>query len=97
MAIHSIDEKDFDAQVAKGTVLIDFSTSWCPPCRALLPVLKALAAEGVEVRTIDAEENRRLAERYDVRAFPTVIAFQDGQPRKRIVGLTSKEKLRALL
>ena len=48
------------------------------------------------MRTIDAEENRNLADRFDVRAFPTVIAFRDGKPVKRLVGLTNKDKLRAL-
>ena len=82
---------------SKGTILVDFFASWCPPCRALLPILKQLEREGVAVRTINAEENRALAEKYDVRAFPTVIAFVDGEPRKRIVGLTTREKLLALL
>ncbi len=97
MAILAANERDFEQQVGKGVVLVDFSTSWCGPCRALMPVLKQLAQEGVEVRTVDAEENRDLADRYDVRAFPTVISFRDGKPHKRLVGLTSKEKLRALL
>ena len=82
---------------SKGTILVDFFASWCPPCRALLPILKQLEKEGVEVLTINAEERRDLAEKYDVRAFPTVIAFKDGQPHKRIVGLTTREKLLALL
>jgi thioredoxin 1 len=82
---------------SKGTILVDFFASWCPPCRALVPILKQLEKEGVEVRSIDAEERRDLAEKYDVRAFPTVIAFTDGRPGKRIVGLTTREKLLALL
>jgi len=89
MAIHEIDAASFDAEVAKGTVLVDFSANWCPPCRALLPILKQLAAEGVEVRTIDAEANQKVAERFEVRAFPTVIAFRDGQAVRRVVGLTA--------
>jgi len=97
MAMREVTKQTFEDEVKAGSVLVDFSTKWCPPCRALMPALHALAAQGVEVRTIDAEDNRELAEHYDVRAFPTVIVFHDGKPGKRIIGAASKEKLLALL
>ena len=97
MSIQETSQREFGAQIAKGTFLVDFSTSWCPPCRALLPVLQRLAAEGVAVLTIDAEKNQELSERFEVRAFPTVIAFRDGREHKRLVGLTTREKLLQLL
>ena len=95
--IQASNERELETLIGKGTFLVDFSTSWCAPCRALMPVLKRLAQEGINVVTIDAEENRNLSERLDVRAFPTVIAFRDGREIKRLVGLTTREKLLALL
>jgi thioredoxin 1 len=95
--IQESNQQELAALIGKGTFLVDFSTSWCGPCRALLPVLKRLAGEGINVITIDAESNRELSDRLDVRAFPTVIAFRDGREIKRLVGLTSREKLLALL
>ena len=95
--IQESNQQEIGALISKGTFLVDFSANWCPPCRALMPVLMRLAQEGVNVVTIDAEANRELSDRLDVRAFPTVIAFRDGREVKRLVGLTSREKLLALL
>jgi thioredoxin 1 len=90
--------RDFDSEVAASAlpVLLDFSTSWCPPCRALAPILDALARERagrLEIRAVDADAERELAARFDVRSFPTVIAFSGGREVARAVGLMSKDKL----
>jgi thioredoxin 1 len=79
---------------------IDFATSWCPPCRALAPILQEIAAHyagKLRIRTIDAESSLALARRFDVRAFPTVVALVRGREVARVVGLHRKEKLLALM
>jgi thioredoxin len=98
MKLRAMNEAEFAAEVlaAPQTVLVDFATSWCAPCRALAPILRAVAAERggqLSVATIDAEASQALARRYDVRSFPTVIAFAGGREVARTVGLTSKERL----
>lgn len=88
--------RDFEQEVlaAKNTVLVDFATSWCSPCRAVAPILEALSAERrLELFTVDGAEERELAMRLDVRAFPTVIAFRGGREVGRAVGLMPKDKL----
>jgi thioredoxin 1 len=98
----SIDEHSFECEVlgSKGAVLLDVSTRWCGPCRALLPVLRELEAVRTGTLTIvslDAEEHPRLAARLGVKAFPTLIAFQDGQERARKVGLTTLARISEML
>ena len=66
----------------KRLVLIDISADWCGPCNVLMPVLDKLSKEyngQFLLAKVDADENMRIAERYKVRGFPTVIAFVNGE------------------
>jgi len=91
-------EEEFEREVlsAPGPVLVDFATHWCPPCRAMAPVLAALAAERsgrLIVNSVDGDTSQALVTRCDVRSFPTVIAFSGGREIARAVGLMHKDKL----
>ncbi len=79
-------EQNFECSVIqeshKRLVLVDISADWCGPCRILMPVLNKLSrAYGGEflLAKIDADENMRIAGKYKVRGFPTVIAFVNGE------------------
>jgi thioredoxin 1 len=100
--VHAITEQTFDAEVlgAAEPVLVDFTAEWCPPCRALAPILRELSTEQagrLKVLTVDGDDQPALAARYRVKAFPTVIAFSGGREVARQVGLTTKAKLAKLV
>jgi thioredoxin 1 len=81
---------------ARGAVLVDFGAEWCPPCRAIAPVLEEISREQgdrLKIVTLDIDENERTTIAYDVMSFPTLILFKDGQPVKRIVGARPKAAL----
>src|SRR5215475_13244692 len=91
MDLRTMTEEEFEREVlaAPGPVLVDFATSWCPPCRVLAPILAAIAEERagkLRVETVDAEASVPLARRCEVRSFPTVIAFAGGREVARTVG-----------
>ncbi|MDB4929803.1 MAG: Thioredoxin [Myxococcaceae bacterium] len=97
-----VDDATFEAEVlrATGPVLVDFGAQWCGPCRALDPIIDRIADEQVgrvKVVTVDIDEAPETAVRYGVRAAPTVMIFEGGEKRAQRVGLTTKEKLLALL
>ena len=80
VSLQPVNALDFEHQVLQSPVpvFVDFTTSWCPPCRVLLPILRQLAAEGAgrfKVVTVDGDESPDLAARFGVRGFPAVIAF----------------------
>jgi thioredoxin 1 len=80
-------------------VLVKFTAEWCPPCRALEPVLESLASErhDLAIVTLDVDDNPQTPTRYGVLGFPTMILFRDGQEAARVVGAMPKQRLVAAL
>lgn len=98
--IHS--EADFNALVlgAGGICLVDLFSNRCPPCKVLAPTISSLAdryAGTVTVCKVDLDRLPTLAQRYRVRAVPTVLIIKDGKLVKRLVGLRPKAEYVAVL
>jgi thioredoxin 1 len=77
--------------------LWDFWATWCPPCKQLKPTIEALEQEyegKIEIKSIDTDQNKELAQKFNVQAIPTLV-FLDakGNELSRIVGLTSKDTI----
>lgn len=97
-------ESDFGSRVLKAKLpcLVDFFSLRCPPCRILGPTIKKLAEKykGKAVvckLSLDHAETRGLAQRYGIRAIPTVIFFSKGKETQRLVGLRNEEEYSTVL
>lgn len=82
---------DFESKVlaADRPVLVDFWATWCGPCRALGPHLERLAEErsdDLQVVKVDVDAQPALAQKYEIRAMPTLVLFQGGKEIARHVG-----------
>jgi thioredoxin 1 len=97
-AIPNLTDATFDEQVhgAALPVLVDVWAEWCPPCRAMEPVLEAIAAEygdQLEVCKINGDEHPGVVARYGVMGFPTLLVFHHGELVDRLVGARGKRQL----
>lgn len=92
----------FDQTIANSSqpVLVDFWAEWCGPCKMLAPIVDQLAAEQAGkavIAKVDIDAHPDLAERFGIRAIPTLIVFKNGQPVNTITGVKGKSFLEAAL
>lgn len=92
----------FESEVLKSDipVLVDFTATWCGPCKQLVPVLEKVAEEyqdRVKFGQVDVDGNRQTAMNYMVRSIPTLLLFKDGKVAEQSVGLVNAVKLKGML
>lgn len=90
--IYNIQFENFEERVLavsqQRIVLVDFWAGWCPPCLVIAPVLEQVVHEHtgrvvLAKLEVDDGENMKLAGRYQVRGFPTIILFHQGEEKAR--------------
>lgn len=79
------------------SILLEFHSPNCPPCRAMEPVVSELIARGVPVRQVDVQAEPQLAQRYRIGSTPTYVIMQKGREVTRLVGAQSVSQLYAAL
>lgn len=93
-----VNEENFQNEVIESDkpVLVDFTATWCSPCKMLDPVVKQLAQDWdgkVKVVKLDVDENPNLAMQYQVMGVPTLMLFVQGQLSQRVSGYQPKDRL----
>lgn len=90
-----VQESEFDALIANDTLtVVDFTASWCGPCRKISPYMDQLAAEFPDKATVvklDIDQAKDIAKRYAIRSIPAVMLFKAGQALETIVGVKPYE------
>ena len=87
----TVTDQDFTEQVLQAPlqVIVDFTASWCPPCRALAPVFEKLSQTytgKLRFARMDTDENLQMPVQVGIQGMPTLVLFANGQPVGRLVG-----------
>jgi thioredoxin 1 len=93
--IADVGDANFTTEVLRSQqpVLVDFWAEWCGPCRTLGPIVEEIADEYRDVTRVlklNVDQNPSAVERYRVQAIPTLILFQNGEEKERLVGAARK-------
>ena len=81
--VKKINEEQFELEAKKSPVaVVDFSATWCGPCRMLAPVLEGVSEKlkgQVDFYNVDVDDSPRLAMAYRVSSVPCLVLMKNGQ------------------
>ncbi|KAI7741387.1 hypothetical protein M8C21_000847 [Ambrosia artemisiifolia] len=80
-------------------MVIDFSASWCGPCKMLEPFIRSLSSKYQEIDfiKIDVDELQDVAQQFGVQAMPTLVLLKQGKEVERVVGAKKDELEKKIL
>ncbi|MCQ2564545.1 MAG: thioredoxin [Clostridia bacterium] len=88
--MEEITSENFDEIINnKSMTVVDFSATWCMPCRMLKPILEKVETQFKDVKfySLDIDESEDIAKRYRIFSVPSVLCFKDGKKVDAMVGL----------
>jgi thioredoxin len=99
----TITDANFNTVIQSGEstpTLVDCWATWCPPCRAIAPVIEQLARESAgrwRIGKLDVDANPSVARQFKIDSIPTLLIFKNGQLVDRLEGAHPKASMESAL
>jgi thioredoxin 1 len=96
LGVLEVSDATFDQEVlmSEQPVLVDFWAVWCGPCKAIAPIVDALAAKyagQLKVAKVNVDQNGATPSRYGIRGIPALLFFKGGKVAEQIVGYVPQD------
>jgi thioredoxin 1 len=96
----AVTDANFEQEVlnSSDTIMVDFWAEWCGPCRAVSPILDAIASEHsdkIKIVKLNVDDNPAMAMKYQITSIPAMKVFRGGEVVKTVIGAKPKPALEA--
>ncbi len=81
-------ESDFETEIQKDFVVVDFYADWCGPCQRMGEILETI--ENIDILKVNVDTFQNLAMKFGIMSIPTFMIFKNGEEQKKQVGMMSK-------
>jgi len=87
--------KELFKEKINDILIVQFSATWCGPCKSLSKTIEAINADLANpIYKMDIDDHQELASTLNIRSVPALIRFENGNEVNRIIGNRSADVLK---
>ena len=97
--VKEIKDIEYKNIIKEGKVVIDCYAPWCGPCKMISPIIDKIAEENENTKfyKINVDNADEITKDFDIMSIPTILIFENGNLKEKVVGFKSKTELEELL
>ena len=94
-----LNKDNFQNEISSNKTLVDFYADWCGPCKMIAPFVEEIANErpDITVGKVNVDLDPEIAIKYGIVSIPTLIVFENGEEKAKIVGYRQKDDILKML
>ncbi len=96
--VKKIDAEGFSEVEKSAAAVVDFSATWCGPCRMMAPVLEDLSEKmggKAEFFNLDVDEAPEVAAMFGISSIPCLVLLKNGEAVSRSIGFRPGDQIRS--